>query len=126
MARNALVETAKSKGLVLTRSGAQASESVVRRHRIAKRMVVDLLGLEPHKAHVEAHRLEHAISPEVEALIDERLGQPTTCPIGHPIPGSSYVPARDAAPLDEVSLGGEFIVDRVPDDDQALPKYFLD
>ena len=43
-------------------------------------MVVDLLGLELHKAHEEAHRLEHAISPDLEVKIRERLGNPTTCP----------------------------------------------
>jgi DtxR family Mn-dependent transcriptional regulator len=126
MVRDRLLETTASKDMVLAPTGRVEAEGMVRRHRLAKRLVVDLLGLEPHKAYVEAHRLEHAISPDVEARIDERLGHPTTCPFGHPIPGSAYVAAKDAAPLSQADPGATYVVDRVPDDDQTLLKYFVD
>ena len=126
MVRDRLLETTESKDMVLAPMGQVEAEGMVRRHRLAKRLVVDLLGLEPHKAYVEAHRLEHAISLEVEARIDARLGHPTTCPFGHPIPGSAYVAAEDAAPLSQADPGATYIVDRVPDDDQTLLKYFVD
>ncbi|MDP6108317.1 MAG: metal-dependent transcriptional regulator [Candidatus Brocadiia bacterium] len=126
MVRDRLLETTASKDMVLAPTGQVEAEGMVRRHRLAKRLVVDLLGLEPHKAYVEAHRLEHAISPDVEARIDERLGHPTTCPFGHPIPGSAYVAAKDAAPLSQADPGATYVVDRVPDDDQTLLKYFVD
>ena len=87
LVREQLVEMLPEKDVVLTERGKEAAEKLVRRQRLAKRMVVDLLGLEPHKAHEEAHRLEHAISDELATKISERLGNPPTCPFGHPIPG---------------------------------------
>ena len=92
MAREGLVEMTAAKEVKLTPRGVVLAEGMVRRHRLAERMVVDLLGLELHKAHEEAHRLEHAISPDLEVKIRERLGNPTTCPFGRPIPGSGYTP----------------------------------
>ena len=125
MIREGLIQTTPSKDVVLTDKGRLSAHSIVRRHRLAERMVVDLLGLELHKAHVEAHRLEHAISPDVEEKISARLGNPATCPFGHPIPGSGYVAAADAAPLRDVRQGQRLVVDRVPEDDQALLEYFV-
>ena len=125
MVREGLVETSPEKEVLLTSTGRRSAESMVRRHRLAERMVVDLLGLELHKAHVEAHRLEHAISPELEEKITARLGEPTTCPFGHPIPGSGYVPPRDATPVTRAQQGTGLIVDRIPEDDQALLEYMV-
>ena len=76
-------------------------------------------------AHEEAHRLEHAISPGLEAKIDEKLGNPTTCPFGHPIPGSAYKPNTNAKTLNSFSSGARVIIDRIPEDDQALLEYFV-
>ena len=125
MVREGLVETAGNKDLILTSKGRKSAESIVRRHRLAERLVVDLLGLELYKSHVEAHRLEHAISPELEAKIVTRLGNPTTCPFGHPIPGSGYIPKSGAIALDKARPGQNFIIDRIPEEDQALLKYFV-
>ena len=86
MLREGLVESTQNKDVVLTRKGRGSAESIVRRHRLAERMVVDLLGLDLHRAHEEAHRLEHAISPELEKRIAERLGQPHHVPIRSPHP----------------------------------------
>ena len=125
MVREDLVKTLPNKEVVLTASGRRSSESIVRRHRLAERMVVDLLGLELHKAHEEAHRLEHAISSDLEEKIRTTLGNPATCPFGHPIPGSGYVPAKDSTPLSKASQGRSAVVDRVPEDDQVLLEYFV-
>jgi DtxR family Mn-dependent transcriptional regulator len=126
MAREGLVKTMPNKDVVLTEKGRGPAESIVRRHRLAERLVVDLLGLDLYKAHVEAHRLEHAISPELEELIGLKLGNPATCPFGHPIPGSGYSPQGKPSPLSEASQGQRLVVDRVPEDDQALLKYFVE
>lgn len=126
MVREGLAETAPNKDVLLTTWGRTSAESIVRRHRLAERMVVDLLGLELHKSHIEAHRLEHAISPLLEEKIVARLKNPTTCPFGHPIPGSGYVPNRKARPLDKSRPGEELVIDRVPEDDQALLEYFVE
>jgi DtxR family Mn-dependent transcriptional regulator len=126
MVREGLIETTPHKDVVLTGKGRRSAESMVRRHRLAERMVVDLLGLDLHKAHVEAHRLEHAISPELEEKIRTRLGNPTTCPFGHPIPGSGYVPAKDTTQMSDAHQGQTLVIERVPEDDEALLRYLVD
>ena len=125
MVREGLVKTLPDKSVVLTAKGRKGAEGMVRRHRLAERMVVDLLGLELSLAHEEAHRLEHAISAELEEKIDVRLGHPLTCPFGHPIPGSGYVPAKDVGPLSGAPQGKLTVVDRVPEDDRTLLEYFV-
>jgi DtxR family Mn-dependent transcriptional regulator len=60
----------------------------VRRHRLAERLLTDVIGLEWEKVHREADRWEHAISADVEEKLVELLGDPMTCPHGNPIPGS--------------------------------------
>ncbi len=126
MAREKLVETKANKEVVLTASGRKSAKSVVRRHRLAERLVVDLLGMDMEMAHIEAHRLEHAISPNLEDRIVAVLNNPHTCPFGHPIPGSGYEPNKGAAALDTVKGGEDMIVDSVPEDDQALLEYFVE
>ena len=125
MARENLVSVTATKEIVLTRLGRKAAESIVRRHRLAERLVVDLLGLDLHRAHVEAHLLEHAISPELEKRIVEKLGNPTTCPFGAPIPGSGYRAPKNMFMLDEARQGQELVIDKVPEDDEALLEYFV-
>ncbi|MBI4200064.1 MAG: metal-dependent transcriptional regulator [Chloroflexi bacterium] len=121
MVREGLVAVTPQKWVCLTERGSVLAEEVVRRHRLAERLVVDLLGLELCKAHEEAHRLEHGISPEVEARIRERLGHPTTCPFGRPIPGSEHQPPPgQRVTLDKAQAGTTYAVDRVPEEDQQL------
>jgi DtxR family transcriptional regulator, Mn-dependent transcriptional regulator len=78
----------KGRSLSLTESGRTVAESVVRKHRLAERLLTDIIGLPWDKAHTEAGRWEHVISDEVEARLIEVLGNPSTCPHGNPIPGS--------------------------------------
>lgn len=125
LVREGLIETSPNKDIELTRVGRVTAEHIVRRQRLAKRMVVDLLGLEPYKAHEEAHRLEHAISEELAEKIDERLGHPTTCPFGHPIPGSAFVRDKLTVPLEKVVSGTTVTIDRIPEDDRELLEYFV-
>ena len=127
MVKEGLVEMSPAKEIHLTQRGKVLAEEMVRRHRLAERMVVDLLGLELHKAHVEAHRLEHAISPDVEAKIRQRLGNPGTCPFGRPIPGSGYSPPPgQRLTLDQVSPQRAYIVERVPEEDQELLRFLVE
>jgi DtxR family Mn-dependent transcriptional regulator len=76
------------KEVALTKKGRSLAESVVRKHRLAERLLTDVIGLPWHKAHVEACRWEHVISDEVEDRLVELLEHPTTCPHGNPIPGA--------------------------------------
>ena len=75
------------RGVALTEKGQARAASVVRRHRLAERFLVDVLGLPWHLAHEEAGQWEHVISDVVEARLVELMGHPTTCPHGNPIPG---------------------------------------
>ena len=59
---------------------------MLRHHRLLERYLVDTLGLPLDQVHAEADRLEHALSEELEARIDEALGFPTHDPHGDPIP----------------------------------------
>ena len=74
--------------IALTEQGRVLADSVIRKHRLAERLLVDVIGLPWHKAHLEAGRWEHVISDEVEERLVELLGNPTTCPHGNPIPGA--------------------------------------
>jgi DtxR family transcriptional regulator, Mn-dependent transcriptional regulator len=87
--------------IALTEQGRVVADSVIRKHRLAERLLVDIIGLPWHKAHLEAGRWEHVISDEVEERLVELLGHPTTCPHGNPIPGAS---GSTAPPLTQVSL----------------------
>ena len=98
--------TRDGRRLSLTESGRALAEKVVRKHRLAERLLVDVIGLEWHKVHREAGRWEHVISDDVEARLVELLGDPATCPHGNPIPGShSAAPAVETRPLAEVGVG---------------------
>jgi DtxR family Mn-dependent transcriptional regulator len=78
----------------LTAKGRKLATTVVRRHRLAERLLTDVIGLEWEKVHREADRWEHAISADVEEKLVELLGDPTTCPHGNPIPGSKRQASR--------------------------------
>ncbi|MBI4298635.1 MAG: metal-dependent transcriptional regulator [Chloroflexi bacterium] len=126
LAREGLVRSNSNKEIVLTPKGQQIAETTVRRHRLAERMVTELLGLELHKAHIEAHRLEHAISLELEEKIFQRLGRPTTCPFGHPIPGSNYSPPPGRLlTLNQSQAGESYVIDRIPEEDFSLLEYLV-
>lgn len=86
------VELEGDRRLRLTTKGRGLATSIVRRHRLAERLLVDVIGLEWEKVHAEAARWEHAISADVEEKLVKLLGDPATCPHGNPIPGSHRKP----------------------------------
>jgi DtxR family Mn-dependent transcriptional regulator len=88
----------KNRSILLTPKGRSTAESVVRKHRLAERLLTDVIGLPWHKAHVEACRWEHVMSDEVEERLVKLLDNPTTCPHGNPIPGAD-APQRDLVAL---------------------------
>jgi DtxR family transcriptional regulator, Mn-dependent transcriptional regulator len=103
--------------LDLTESGRALAEKVVRKHRLAERLLVDVIGLEWHKVHREAGRWEHVISDDVEARLVELLGDPATCPHGNPIPGSgSAAAAVSTRPLAEVGSGERIRLVRISEE----------
>ena len=80
--------------VTLTAQGHTLARSVIRRHRLAERLLVDVIGLPWHLVHDEAGRWEHVISADVEAKLVDLLGDPATCPHGNPIPGSTNRTSR--------------------------------
>lgn len=104
----------------LTVAGTRLAEQVVRRHRLAERLLTDVLGLSWAEAHQEAGKWEHVISDNVEAALIRLLEDPTTCPHGNPIPGSAYE-APDTVALSAVSVGQEFTVLRIPEELEFTP-----
>src|SRR5262245_55428138 len=89
--------TGAGRGLGVTGAGPRAA---VRRHRLAGRLLIEVIGRPWHQAHQEAETWEHAISDQVEDRIAAMLGDPPTCPHGNPIPGSARtVDHSDLRPL---------------------------
>ena len=109
--------------ITMTAKGAALAAGVVRKHRLAERLLVDVIGLDWDKAHVEAGRWEHVISDDVEARLVVLLGNPTTCPHGNPIPGVEPVGPEqrrlaEAQPGDRIRL--ERITESVEHDTASL------
>jgi DtxR family Mn-dependent transcriptional regulator len=118
----------RGRSLLLTDLGRRVAESVVRKHRLAERLLTDIIGLPWEKAHLEAGRWEHVISDEVEARLIEVLGHPTTCPHGNPIPGSGGTEPRVSA-LSESRRGDHVRLERVTEQveiDSASMEYLSD
>ena len=125
LSKQGIIGVGDNKEINFTSRGKELGKSVVRRHRLAECLLTELLGVEWHKAHAEAHRLEHAISPYVEAKLVEALGSPKTNPYGAPIPGySKDLPPMPAKPLIETREGETTVVARVPEDDRRLLEFF--
>ena len=112
-------------GFALTPSGLAKATKVVRRLRLAERLLTDVLRLELPKVYDEACKMEHVISDEVEARLAAVLGHPPTCPHGLPIPGEGgALPATHG--LLEAPLGQRLRVASVPEEDAELLKYLSD
>jgi DtxR family Mn-dependent transcriptional regulator len=116
MARNGLINVNGQKEVTLTEAGQSMAETMVRRHRLAERLLIDILGLDWADVHEEAHRFEHAISPRVEERILAVLGSPTTCPHGSPIPGTGAVVSGDAVRLESIEAGQHVVIHRISED----------
>jgi DtxR family Mn-dependent transcriptional regulator len=110
--REGLVSLDGHKEVHLTTTGKAQADSIVRRHRLAERFLVEVLHFEWWKTHEEAERLEHAMSAEMEARMVAVLGDPQTCPHGNPMPGVTPKPTR---PLEAVATGEGATVERIPD-----------
>jgi DtxR family Mn-dependent transcriptional regulator len=117
-------ELLDDRSLRLTKKGRDLATSVVRRHRLAERLLVDVIGLEWEKVHREADRWEHAISADVEEKLVELLGDPATCPHGNPIPGTKRKQPTSGRTTLLDAEEGEVVVVRISEkielDDDAL------
>jgi DtxR family Mn-dependent transcriptional regulator len=101
MERDGLVTVQGDRHLQLTEEGMRLATRVMRKHRLAERLLTDVIGLDWELVHEEACRWEHVISETVERRLVELLDHPTESPYGNPIPG--------LAELGEATLGEEFM-----------------
>jgi DtxR family transcriptional regulator, Mn-dependent transcriptional regulator len=119
-----LVERLPYRGVALTDAGRRGALEVLRHHRLLERYLVDRLGLSLDEVHAEAELLEHALSEELEAKIDEELGFPTHDPHGDPIPDRELrLIHGESRSLLDLEPGARGSIARVPDGDSELLRY---
>lgn len=103
MERDGLVIVSNDRHLELTGPGRSKAVQVMRKHRLAERLLADVIGLEWEYVHEEACRWEHVMSEQVERKLISILGNPTESPYGNPIPGLDELGALVLpAPFSEV------------------------
>jgi DtxR family Mn-dependent transcriptional regulator len=121
----------RTTGAVLTEQGAAEAEASLRRHRLAERFLLEVLGMDWITAHEEAHALAHALTPAIDAHMVTVLGHPTTCPHGNPIPGSApqardFLRGQNALRLSAAPVGVPLrvvCISEVVEDETALLRY---
>lgn len=115
------VEHLPYKGVQLTTAGLKRANTVLRRHRLWERFLVDHLQVEWAHAHDAACRLEHATSREISERLAIFLNEPETCPHGNPIPAAgASSKARNEKRLDKLNSGGEVVIHSVFPESTAL------
>jgi DtxR family Mn-dependent transcriptional regulator len=111
-------------GVLLTPAGERVALEVIRHHRLLELYLAEALGMSWDRVHEEAEVLEHAISPELSALIAEKLGNPTHDPHGDPIPtAEGEIEEGSSRPLSELLPGAKGIFVRVSDSDSEMLRY---
>ncbi len=119
-----VAEPAEGMGITLTTDGETEGAILVRRHRLSERFLVDYLDMPWDAVHEEACKLEHVLSPEVEARLAEQLGNPRTCPHGHTIPGEDgTLPDDDLRPLSGLEPGDEAVIGCIAEEKSDLLRY---
>ncbi|GAA4782230.1 MULTISPECIES: metal-dependent transcriptional regulator [Microbacterium] len=116
MERDGLVVVAEDRRLQLTEDGRGKAVEVMRKHRLAERLLSDVIGLDWAYVHDEACRWEHVMSEQVERRLVELLGYPTESPYGNPIPGLEQL---GEVPVERVEEGVVSLVRRL--DEQGGP-----
>jgi len=121
-----LVDQADGRELVLTRPGRAAADAIFRRHALCEWLLSSIVGLGWAESDEEAARLQAAISPRVEARLDELLGHPETCPHGNPIDAETARRRPPGIPLSSVEAGERATVYRITEEaeeDKGLLSY---
>jgi DtxR family transcriptional regulator, Mn-dependent transcriptional regulator len=104
MERDGLLTVEGDRHLVLTGAGRAAAVAVMRKHRLAELLLVNVIGMPYEEAHDEACRWEHVMSDSVEKKVYELLNKPTRSPYGNPIPGLDVL---DDSPVTSHSAAAE-------------------
>ena len=119
-----LVAREPYKGVKLTERGRKLALSVFRRHRLAERLLADVLHLDWIGSHEEACKLEHAISDDLASSIEKTLGGPKTCPHGNSIPAhdGTITPTKSEA-LAGLENGQKATVVHIPEENTEILRY---
>jgi DtxR family transcriptional regulator, iron-dependent repressor len=104
MERDGLLTVEGDRHLQLSDQGRQLATAVMRKHRLAECLLVDVIGLDYADVHEEACRWEHVMSEAVERKLLTLLGNPTVSPFGNPIPGLDALGGETSAVLDSLTL----------------------
>ncbi|HXG39552.1 MAG TPA: metal-dependent transcriptional regulator [Candidatus Limnocylindrales bacterium] len=121
-----LVAQADGRELTLTDAGRAAADGIFRRHALLEWLLTKVIGLGWAESDEEAARLQGALSPRVEARLDELLGHPPTCPHGNPIDAETARRRPAGVPLSEIEAGERATIYRITEEaeeDKALLSY---
>lgn len=122
-----LLDHPKYGGISLTDEGRSLAMVMVRRHRLIETFLHSMLGYSWDEVHVEADKLEHAVSDTFVARIDALLGHPARDPHGDPIPDvDGIVETVGLRDIGHVAIGESVVVDRIHDRDPELLRYLAE
>jgi DtxR family Mn-dependent transcriptional regulator len=122
-----LIERGARKEALLTETGRERAERVVRKHRIIERLLTDFMGYTGYEAHERADELGDTFDDEMVARIDEKLGHPERCPHGWPVdPDVEQAENLELAPLAALEPGTEATIVRLAEHDGELLHWFYD
>jgi DtxR family Mn-dependent transcriptional regulator len=107
----------KTGAILLTPEGRRLAHTILRRHRLIECLLVQKLGMAWHEVHIEAHRIEHAISARVEEAMAQALDYPDLCPHGHPI---CPVDLRQLKRLSLLTTGDSGVIAQISENDEVL------
>ncbi len=122
-----LIERGARKEALLTETGRERAERVVRKHRIIERLLTDFMGYTGYEAHERADELGDTFDDEMVARIDEKLGHPERCPHGWPVdPEVEQAENLELAPLAALEPGTKATIVRLAEHDGELLHWFYD
>jgi DtxR family Mn-dependent transcriptional regulator len=122
-----LIERGKKKEALLTESGRERAERVVRKHRIIERLLTDFMGYTGYESHERADELGDTFSDEMIERIDDKLGHPQRCPHGWPVdPAVEQAENAELAPLATLPTGTRATIVRLAEHDGDLLHWFYD
>ena len=119
--RDGYITRAADKAIAFTDNGREHAEQIVRRHRLIERFLTDILEIPWDEVHEEAERLEHWMSPQVEAKMMAAIGDAKTCPHGHPIQPGERIPS---VPLADAEQGAKVKILRFENEAEELLHLF--
>jgi DtxR family Mn-dependent transcriptional regulator len=122
-----LIERGERKEALLTESGRERAERVVRKHRIIERLLTDFMGYTGYEAHERADELGDTFDDEMVARMHEKLGRPDRCPHGWPVePDVEQAENAELAPLASLDSGRHATIVRLAEHDGDLLHWFYD